>query len=83
MRPPLFLPGVEIESRPIGEWYGRPVFDGVWLINEELSVVLRELVKMLNLDGTGIAVHLLDYVANATEKLRALLNLVKDKEYAD
>ena len=44
MRPPLFLPGVEIESRPIGEWYGRPGFNGVWLkcVSEDENTIYAE-----------------------------------------
>ncbi len=51
--------------------------------NNQLSAVLGELVKKLDLDGTGIDVYLLHYVADAMEALRSLLYLIKDIEYCD
>ena len=46
--------------------------------NEKLSVVLGELVKMLDLDGSGIDVYLLHYVSDAMESLRTLIEETKD-----
>jgi len=46
--------------------------------NEKLSVVLGELVKMLDLDGSGVDVYLLHYVSDAMESLRALIEETKD-----
>lgn len=43
--------------------------DGV----DKLGVVLEEMVKMLDLDGSGIDVFLIQYVADARHTLRALL----------
>ena len=50
--------------------------------NERLSVVLGELVKMLDLDGSGIDIYLLHYVSDAMESLRALLEEIKDIDYS-
>lgn len=47
-------------------------------VNEQLSAVLGELAKMLDLDGSGVDVYLLHYVADAMETLRELSDLVKD-----
>ena len=49
--------------------------------SERLSVVLGELVKMLDLDGTGIDVYILHYVSDAMEMFRALLEEIKDIDY--
>lgn len=49
--------------------------------SEQLSVVLGELVKMLDLDGTGIDVFILHYVSDAMEMFRALLEEIKDIDY--
>jgi hypothetical protein len=49
--------------------------------SEQLSVVLGELVKMLNLDGTGIDIYILHYVSDAMEMFRALLEEIKDIDY--
>ena len=46
--------------------------------NEKLSVVLGELVKMLDLDGSGVDVYLLHYVSDAMESLRTLIEETKD-----
>lgn len=50
--------------------------------SERLSVVLGELVKMLDLDGTGIDVYILHYVSDAMEMFRALLEEIKDIDYS-
>ena len=47
---------------------------------EKLGVVLEELVNMLDLDGTGIDVYLLQYVVDARQSLRALLQLMADAD---
>ena len=49
--------------------------------NDQLSEVLGELVKMQDLDGSGIDTYILHYVAYAMDSLRALLVLVKDIDY--
>ncbi len=48
--------------------------DGV----EKLGVVMEELVNMLDLDGTGIDVYLLQYVVDARQTLRAILQVLDD-----
>ena len=40
---------------------------------DKLGVVLEEMVKMLDLDGSGIDVFLIQYVADARQTLRALI----------
>ena len=50
-------------------------------VNEQLSTVLGELVKMLDLDGSGVDAYLLHYVADAMETFRQLSDLVKDIKY--
>lgn len=45
---------------------------------EKLGVVLEELVKMLDLDGTGIDVYLLQYVVDARQCLRAITKIMDD-----
>ena len=47
---------------------------------EKLGVVLEELVNKLDLDGTGIEVYLLQYVVDARQSLRALLQLMADAD---
>ncbi len=42
-----------------------------------LGVVLEEMIKMLDLDGTGIDVYLLHYVANARQLLRSVAELLE------
>jgi bifunctional ADP-heptose synthase (sugar kinase/adenylyltransferase) len=49
--------------------------------NDQLAEVLGELVKMLDLDGTGVDVYLLQYVAHAMDALRWLIEEIKDIEY--
>ena len=49
--------------------------------HEKLSVVLSELVKMLDLDGSGVDVYLLHYVSDVMESLRTLIEETKDIEY--
>lgn len=48
--------------------------DGV----DKLGEVLEELVNMLDLDGSGIDVYLLQYVVDARQTLRAILQLLDD-----
>ena len=50
-------------------------------VNEQLSAVLGELAKMLDLDGSGVDVYLLQYVADAMETFRELSDLVNDIQY--
>ena len=50
-------------------------------VNDKLGAVLCELVKKLDLDGTGIEVYLLHYVSFAMEWTRALLEVIKDIDY--
>ena len=45
---------------------------------EKLGVVLEELVKMLDLDGSGIDVFLLQYVVDARQSLRAINEIMDD-----
>lgn len=40
---------------------------------DKLGVVLEEMAQMLDIDGKGIDVYLLQYVADARQTLRALL----------
>ena len=49
--------------------------------HEKLSVVLGELVKMLDLNGSGVDVYLLHYVSDVMESLRTLIEETKDIEY--
>lgn len=51
--------------------------------NDQLSVVLGELVKKLDFDGTGIDIYLLHYISDAMETLRAFIDETKDIEYGD
>ena len=46
--------------------------------SEKLGVVLEELVGMLDLDGKGIAVYLLQYVAEARRTLRDVIVELED-----
>ena len=46
--------------------------------SEKLGVVLEELVGMLDLDGKGIAVYLLQYVAEARRTLRDVIVDLED-----
>ena len=48
---------------------------------EKLGVVLEELVKMLDLDGSGIDVYLLQYVVDAKQTLRAIIQIMDDAEH--
>ena len=57
-------------------------YDGFEQNSERLSVVLGELVKMLDLDGTGIDIYILHYVSDAMESFRALLEEIKDIDYS-
>lgn len=81
------LQGVsENQTKNVSEWYSsiendlrslHPDFkDAV----EKLGVVLEELVNKLDLDGTGIEVYLLQYVVDARQSLRALLQLMADAD---
>ena len=45
---------------------------------DKIGVVLDELVKMLDLDGTGIDIYLLLYVAETHETLRGIIKLVSE-----
>lgn len=49
--------------------------------NEKLSVVLGELVKMLDLDGSGVDVYLLHYVSDVMQSHRELLTEIEDIDY--
>lgn len=49
--------------------------------HEKLSVVLGELVKMLDFDGSGVDVYLLHYVSDVMESLRTLIEETKEIEY--
>lgn len=42
-----------------------------------LGVVLEELVKMLDFDGSGVEVYLLHYVAEARLSLRSIVELLE------
>ena len=44
---------------------------------DKLGVVLEELIKMLDYDGSGIDVYLLHYVADARLSLRSLIELLE------
>lgn len=44
---------------------------------DKLGVVLEELVKMLDFDGSGIDVYLLHYVAEARLSLRSVVELLE------
>ena len=43
---------------------------------DKLGVVLEELVKMLDLDGSGIDAYLLHYVVDARQSLRSIIELL-------
>lgn len=45
---------------------------------EKLGIVLEELVRMLDFDGSGIDAYLLHYVADSRETLRSILQLLED-----
>ena len=45
---------------------------------DKLGVVLEDLVNMLDLDGSGIDVYILQYVVDARQSLRAILQLLED-----
>ena len=49
--------------------------------NEKLSVDLGELVKMLDLDGSGVDVYLLHYVSDVMQSHRELLTEIEDIDY--
>lgn len=44
---------------------------------DKLGVVLEEMVKKLDLDGSGVDVYLLHYVADARQSLRSIVELLK------
>ena len=44
---------------------------------DKLGVVLEELVKMLDLDGSGIDAYLLHYVVDARQSLRSIIDLLE------
>jgi hypothetical protein len=44
---------------------------------DKLGVVLEELVKKLDLDGSGVEVYLLHYVADARQSLRSIVELLE------
>ena len=46
---------------------------------DKLGVVLEEMVQMLDVDGKGIDVYLLQYVADARQTLRALIQNLEMK----
>ena len=43
---------------------------------DKLGVVLEELVKKLDLDGSGVDVFLLHYIADARQSLRSTVELL-------
>lgn len=43
----------------------------------KLGVVLEEMVKKLDLDGSGLDVYLLHYVADARQSLRSITELLE------
>ncbi|MBQ8453195.1 MAG: hypothetical protein IJ539_05385 [Prevotella sp.] len=43
---------------------------------DKLGVVLEELVRMMDLDGTGVDVYLLHYVADARLAFRELVQII-------
>ena len=45
---------------------------------DKLGIVLEELVNMLDLNGTGIDVYLLQYVVDARQSLRTVLQLLEN-----
>ena len=45
---------------------------------DRLGVVLEDMVNMLDLDGSGIDVFLIQYVVSARQCLRAILQLLED-----
>lgn len=44
---------------------------------DKLGVVLEELIKMLDYDGSGIDVYLLHYVADARRSMRSIVELLE------
>lgn len=44
---------------------------------DKLGVVLEELVNMLDLDGSGIDVYLLQYVVDARQSLRSIVQILE------
>ena len=47
---------------------------------DRLGVVLEDMVNMLDLDGSGIDVFLIQYVVGARQCLRAILQLLEDPD---
>ena len=81
------LQGVsENQTKNVSEWYSsiendlRSLHPDCKDAVEKLGVVLEELVNKLDLDGTGIEVYLLQYVVDARQSLRALLQLMADAD---
>ena len=76
----------ENQVKNVSEWYSSIEYDLRSMhpdfkdAVEKLGVVLEELVNRLDLDGTGIEVYLLQYVVDARQSLRALLQLMTDAD---
>ena len=51
------------------------------VVNENLSAVLGELVKKLGLDGSGVDVWLLQYISDAMQTFRELIDEVNSTHW--
>lgn len=66
----------EMDVAALSDLYGS--LDDFRKSSEKLSVVLDELVKKLDLDGSGIEVFLLHYVVEARQSLRYVIDALVD-----
>ena len=66
----------EMDIAALNDLYCR--IDDLRKSSDKLGVVLEELVGMLDLDGKGIAVYLLQYVAEARRTLRDVIVELED-----
>ncbi|MBR1502460.1 MAG: hypothetical protein IJ618_01080 [Prevotella sp.] len=66
----------EMDIAALNGLYGR--INDLRMSSDKLGVVLEELVGMLDLDGKGIAVYLLQYVAEARRTLRDVIDDLED-----
>ena len=66
----------EMDIAALNDLYGR--IDDLRKSSDKLGVVLEELVGMFDLDGKGIAVYLLQYVAEARRTLRDVIVELED-----
>lgn len=68
----------EMDVATLSDLYGS--LDDFRKSSEKLSVVLEELVGKLNIDGTGIDVYLLQYVAESRKSLRFIIDELEEQK---